>query len=61
MKTKAVQAKLPIKLINRPNFGTIIAKIAVLITIIVLTYKRLNGLNLLILGNLEKKSAFSTI
>ena len=35
MKAKAVQAKEPVRLINRPNLGTTIAAIDVKITVIV--------------------------
>ena len=50
MKASAVQANDPIKLINRPNLGTKVAKIAVNKTMSVLKNKRLVGRKLLRVG-----------
>lgn len=61
MKTRAVHAKLPIRLMKSPNLGTIMANTAVKMTIRVRRYNRRNGLNLFILGNFCTIFDFSII
>ena len=63
MNAKAVQAKAPVKLMKRPNFGMTVADQPVAMTIMVLSTSVFNHLNLSpkMLGNLSKHLLLSTM